>query len=115
MFRINAGILKIMFFASAFRQVRVNAFRSPVLQQQQRIWQQSAATNTRGATRLFSIVGTPATSFDDGKSPFQITTPIYYVNDVPHIGHAYTSIGKSFSELLSVILMSWNHLLLQKL
>ncbi|MGH7228311.1 MAG: class I tRNA ligase family protein, partial [Nitrospiraceae bacterium] len=22
--------------------------------------------------------------------PFYITTPIYYVNDVPHIGHAYT-------------------------
>ena len=21
-----------------------------------------------------------------------ITTPIYYVNDVPHIGHAYTTI-----------------------
>ncbi len=30
-----------------------------------------------------------------GKSPentFYITTPIYYVNDVPHIGHAYTTI-----------------------
>ena len=24
---------------------------------------------------------------------FYITTPIYYVNDVPHIGHAYTSIA----------------------
>jgi methionyl-tRNA synthetase len=24
--------------------------------------------------------------------PFSITTPIYYVNDVPHIGHAYTTI-----------------------
>ena len=23
---------------------------------------------------------------------FYLTTPIYYVNDVPHIGHAYTSI-----------------------
>jgi len=22
---------------------------------------------------------------------FYITTPIYYVNDVPHIGHAYTT------------------------
>jgi hypothetical protein len=37
------------------------------------------------------ILGTPATSVDDGKRPFQITTPIYYVNDKPHIGHAYTS------------------------
>jgi len=26
------------------------------------------------------------------KSPFYITTPIYYVNDKPHIGHAYTTI-----------------------
>jgi methionyl-tRNA synthetase len=25
-------------------------------------------------------------------SPFYITTPIYYVTDVPHIGHAYTTI-----------------------
>ena len=27
---------------------------------------------------------------------FYITTPIYYVNDVPHIGHAYTSIAVDF-------------------
>ncbi len=26
-----------------------------------------------------------------GKEKFFITTPIYYVNDVPHIGHAYTT------------------------
>lgn len=26
------------------------------------------------------------------KRPFYITTPIYYVNDTPHIGHAYTTI-----------------------
>jgi methionyl-tRNA synthetase len=25
--------------------------------------------------------------------PFYITTPIYYVNDVPHLGHAYTTIA----------------------
>lgn len=27
------------------------------------------------------------------KEKFYITTPIYYVNDVPHIGHAYTTIA----------------------
>ncbi|HSW38395.1 MAG TPA: methionine--tRNA ligase [Acidobacteriota bacterium] len=27
------------------------------------------------------------------KKPFYITTPIYYVNDRPHIGHAYTTIA----------------------
>ncbi|MCX5680877.1 MAG: class I tRNA ligase family protein, partial [Candidatus Omnitrophica bacterium] len=25
-------------------------------------------------------------------SKFYVTTPIYYVNDKPHIGHAYTTI-----------------------
>ena len=55
------------------------------------------------STRLFSStaiaaepktkIGTPSTSFDDGTSPFEITTPIYYVNDKPHIGHAYTSLA----------------------
>lgn len=35
---------------------------------------------TEGAKRLPS------------RSKFYITTPIYYVNDVPHIGHAYTTI-----------------------
>lgn len=27
------------------------------------------------------------------KTPYYITTPIYYVNDKPHIGHAYTTIA----------------------
>ncbi len=27
------------------------------------------------------------------QKPFYLTTPIYYVNDVPHIGHAYTTIA----------------------
>lgn len=28
-----------------------------------------------------------------GKQRFYITTPIYYVNDIPHIGHAYTTLA----------------------
>ena len=28
----------------------------------------------------------------NSEKTFYITTPIYYVNDVPHIGHAYTTI-----------------------
>ena len=39
------------------------------------------------------LSATPATSFDDGTCPYYITTPIYYVNDKPHIGHAYTSVA----------------------
>ena len=27
------------------------------------------------------------------KNTYYITTPIYYVNDVPHIGHAYTTLS----------------------
>lgn len=30
------------------------------------------------------------------KDIFYITTPIYYVNDVPHIGHAYTTVAADF-------------------
>ena len=25
--------------------------------------------------------------------PYYVTTPIYYVNAAPHLGHAYTTIG----------------------
>ncbi len=31
-------------------------------------------------------------SRQDGKA-FYVTTPIYYVNDKPHIGHAYTTVA----------------------
>ena len=27
------------------------------------------------------------------KDTFYLTTPIYYINDLPHIGHAYTTIA----------------------
>ena len=36
--------------------------------------------------------------------PFYVTTPIYYVNDVPHIGHAYTTVTAD-------ALARWNRLL----
>jgi valyl-tRNA synthetase len=29
----------------------------------------------------------------DDRKTFYITTPIYYVNDKPHIGHAYTTLA----------------------
>src|SRR5260370_42479740 len=28
-----------------------------------------------------------------GRSTYYVTTPIYYVNDAPHIGHAYTTLA----------------------
>jgi len=35
------------------------------------------------------------------KKKFYVTTPIYYPNDVPHIGHAYTTIAAD-------VLARWN-------
>ena len=32
------------------------------------------------------------TSAVPGPAPFYVTTPIYYVNDLPHIGHIYTTV-----------------------
>lgn len=32
----------------------------------------------------------------DNKNAFYITSPIYYVNDIPHIGHAYTTMSCDF-------------------
>jgi methionyl-tRNA synthetase len=29
----------------------------------------------------------------EGTASCYVTTPIYYVNDVPHVGHAYTTIA----------------------
>jgi len=34
----------------------------------------------------------PTSSAAPGPQPFYVTTPIYYVNDVPHLGHAYTTV-----------------------
>ena len=36
--------------------------------------------------------------------PFYVTTPIYYVNDVPHVGHAYTTIAAD-------VLARWHRLI----
>jgi hypothetical protein len=67
---------------------RASAWRTATTTQQQ--YRASTTTSCYAAANT-NILGTPVTSVDDGKSPFQITTPIYYVNDKPHIGHAYTS------------------------
>ena len=37
-------------------------------------------------------------------SRFYVTTPIYYVNDVPHIGHAYTTVAAD-------VITRWHRLL----
>ena len=42
---------------------------------------------------MAQAVRTPAEQETSAKDTFYITTPIYYVNDVPHIGHAYTTVA----------------------
>ena len=48
---------------------------------------------------LERVTADPASDVTDVASPenaakaFYLTTPIYYVNDVPHIGHAYTTVA----------------------
>jgi methionyl-tRNA synthetase len=51
-----------------------------------------STTIVTAAQRLTQTRLSSASSNDDN-TPFQITTPIYYVNDKPHIGHAYTSLA----------------------
>lgn len=60
---------------------------------QRRAFPVATTTAVRRSLQQHLYGTTPATSFDDGERPYAITTPIYYVNDKPHIGHAYTSTG----------------------
>jgi len=44
-------------------------------------------------TTKSTFLRSSSTNSNGETSPYYITTPIYYVNDKPHIGHAYTSIA----------------------
>ena len=48
-----------------------------------------AEPGTRPAERR----GEPSGAEPGGQKAYYITTPIYYVNDAPHIGHAYTTVA----------------------
>ena len=54
--------------------------------------QASAADDDQFSPRG-SRSGGPLAPVKEGTAPYYITTPIYYVNDKPHIGHAYTSLA----------------------
>jgi len=84
--RINFNMFALATYCmGSFRSfTSVNAFtKSPVSQR-------LLFGRALGKNRLLA---TPSTPFDDGECPYFITTPIYYVNDKPHIGHAYTSVA----------------------
>lgn len=67
-----------MRFSKAFSPIHTRAFGK-------------ASRSWKKRPNASAIENPLATSFDDGKGPYYITSPIYYVNDKPHIGHAYTS------------------------
>ena len=58
-----------------------------------RSWTTRSRTTTARILSSRSGLRRLATANSDNNEPYQITTPIYYVNDKPHIGHAYTSTG----------------------
>jgi len=77
---------------------RNRSLKRPVNNVQALLASNKLNSNSSTTRRCFASMNTqrfqtPPTVFDDGTSPFQITTPIYYVNDKPHIGHAYTSLA----------------------
>src|SRR5688500_11896865 len=50
-----------------------------------------ASAGTAPGEAVSSRLSSPR-SLTDVPERFYVTTPIYYVNDVPHIGHAYTTV-----------------------
>jgi len=86
--------------ATTFRLVNASTFRTSCTKLNSGWLARSHLKKYQNESRCLSTLlnvsnttKTPPTTVDDGQSPFQITTPIYYVNDKPHIGHAYTSIA----------------------
>ncbi|CBN79628.1 Methionyl-tRNA synthetase [Ectocarpus siliculosus] len=55
----------------------------------------AAAAATAVRTRMSSASSSASSTGHDTKEmpPYYVTTPIYYVNDKPHIGHAYTTLA----------------------
>jgi len=68
-----------------------------------------AKKTSTNVSKVSSVKTSPAKSSKTisaklSKKSFYVTTPIYYPNDVPHIGHAYTTLSAD-------VLARWNRLL----
>jgi hypothetical protein len=95
------GIVQQQFRIYAWSTARCNrALRPSTISQRLPLVENVMTSSSNPSRRQLSasdedagLVPLPSTPFDDGVRPYQITTPIYYVNDKPHIGHAYTSTG----------------------
>ena len=57
-------------------------------------WQQRVSSSSTAGSRSRSRLhgAAPGVGSQRDTSPYFITTPIYYVNGQPHLGHAYTSV-----------------------
>jgi tRNA synthetases class I (M) len=86
--RFTMAMISLLAFPMRYSRGFLLDSNKAVLRRTLSVHQQHRVMST---TSLDAVLGTPATPVDDGQRPFQITTPIYYVNDKPHIGHAYTS------------------------
>ena len=93
---ITTTLLATMRLSSAFVQ-RTNlarrfstasAFRSNVVSSSY-----PSLTRLRSTTAAESAAGSVGGAVGEERPPVLITTPIYYVNDKPHIGHAYTTLA----------------------
>ena len=74
-----------------FQSNQQRRFYTSPLSSSTTIHSSNSNSNNNNSNTPAAATTTTTTSFDDGQRPYQITTPIYYVNDKPHIGHAYTS------------------------
>jgi methionyl-tRNA synthetase len=88
--KYTTAITRWLAVACAISSVKAFTFPAPTSSRRAQSGASAFLASTAEAVTS-GLIGTPETSFDDGTSPFEITTPIYYVNDKPHIGHAYTS------------------------
>jgi valyl-tRNA synthetase len=88
----SMDFLKIYLFLLALLMLTMqsSSFLSRKVFQKSFIRQFSSPQLDKKRTKLFSAIGEKVGERDT--SPFFITTPIYYVNGQPHLGHAYTSV-----------------------
>ena len=74
---------------NSIRTTTQSLFYSPVSSYTRSSSSSSRSSGSTSRSRIYSSSGSG--SIID-KSPYFVTTPIYYVNGQPHLGHAYTSV-----------------------
>lgn len=52
-----------------------------------------SASNDHDSSSLRHLFSDARSALHNVPKPFMVTTPIFYVNDKPHLGHAYTSVA----------------------